>query len=133
MKYFLDTNVIIDALKDKTELLRSHFEKVNSTDIYIPSIVIAELEYGALHSNNYERNKSLYELFIKEFAVIPFDRQCCESYGRIRQKLSEKGLVIGSNDMLIAATSIRYSAVLVTHNVREFSRIDGLVVEDWLK
>ena len=51
----------------------------------------------------------------------------------IRQKLSEKGLVIGSNDMLIAATSITYSAVLVTHNVREFSRIDGLVVEDWLK
>ena len=61
MKYFLDTNVIIDMLKGKHPCMFKHFEKTYSTDIRIPAIVVAELEYGAAHSADYEKNKSLYE------------------------------------------------------------------------
>ncbi len=131
MKYFLDTNVIIDALKGKSKNIRSHFENINSDEIYISSIVAAELEYGAAHSHDYEKNKNLYESFIANFEIISFDFLCREAYGSLRQELSSKGFIIGSNDMLIAATALTYGAILVTHNTREFERIPNLVLEDW--
>ena len=133
MKYFLDTNVIIDMLKGKHPCMFRHFENTYSTDIYVPSVVVAELEYGAAHSADYEKNKSLYERFISNFAIIPFDKKCCKPYGTIRQDLNAAGTPIGGNDMLIAATVIANGGVLVTHNVGEFSRINNLAVEDWAK
>lgn len=132
MKYFLDTNVIIDALKGKSENIKNHFKNINPDEIYISSIVAAELEYGAAHSHNYEENKRLYEKFIANFEIIPFDFLCRQAYGSVRQELTSKGVIIGSNDMLIAAVALTYGAVLVTHNIKEFSRIKNLVLEDWL-
>ena len=88
MKYFLDTNVIIDMLRGKHPCMFRHFENTYSTDIYVPSVVVAELEYGAAHSADYEKNKSLYERFISNFAIIPFDKKCCKPYGKIRQDLN---------------------------------------------
>ena len=131
MKYFLDTNVIIDMLKGKHSCMLKHFENIYSTDIYVPAIVVAELEYGAAHSVNYEKNKSLYEKFISNFSIIPFDRKCILPYGKIRQDLNAAGTPIGGNDMLIAATVVANNGILVTHNVGEFSRIKGLSLEDW--
>ena len=131
MKYFLDTNVIIDMLKGKHSCMLRHFENIYSTDIYVPAIVVAELEYGAAHSVNYEKNKSLYEKFISNFSIIPFDRKCSLPYGKIRQDLNTAGTPIGGNDMLIAATVVANNGILVTHNVGEFSRIKGLSLEDW--
>jgi Predicted nucleic acid-binding protein, contains PIN domain len=131
LKYFLDTNVIIDMLKGKYSCMLNHFENTFSTDIYVPSIVVAELEYGAAHSANYEKNKSLYEKFISNFSIIPFDRKCCQPYGQIRQTLNSTGNPISGNDMLIAATVVANNGILVTHNVGEFSRVKGLSIEDW--
>lgn len=131
MKYFLDTNVIIDALKGRSLNIRSHFEAKNPKDIFIPSIVVAELEYGSNHSKNYAKNRQLYELFVNEFEVIPFDTSCCRVYGQIREELACKGSSIGANDLLIAATAITHAAILVTHNTREFSRISSIQLEDW--
>ncbi len=108
-----------------------HFENIYSTDIYVPAIVVAELEYGAAHSVNYEKNKSLYEKFISNFSIIPFDRKCSLPYGKIRQNLNAVGTPIGGNDMLIAATVVANNGILVTHNVGEFARIKGLAIEDW--
>ena len=133
MKYFLDTNVIIDMLKGKHPCMFKHFEKTYSTDIRVPAIVVAELEYGAAHSTDYEKNKSLYERFISNFVIIPFGKKCSKPYGKIRQDLNTAGTPIGGNDMLIAATVIANDGILVTHNVGEFSRIEGLVIEDWTK
>lgn len=131
MKYFLDTNVIADAIRGKKPNLATHFTKIQAKDIYVSAIVVAELEFGAAHSSDYQRNKDLYEDFISDFAVVPFGKEYSEAYGRIRQHLTSKGQIIGSNDMLIAATAIANGAVLVTHNTDEFERIPDLKLEDW--
>ena len=134
MIFFLDANVVIDAIRSKTALImREHFKKIDSSNIKISSIVVAELEYGAKHSNDYEKNKALYRQFIKDFEIIPFTHNEAVVYGDIRQKLAEKGQLIGANDMLIAATVLSYNATIITHNVDEFSRIPNLLIEDWTK
>ncbi|WP_040843148.1 type II toxin-antitoxin system tRNA(fMet)-specific endonuclease VapC [Treponema saccharophilum] len=133
MKYFLDTNVIIDAIKNKSPCLKHHFEETYTTDIFVSSVVVAELEFGAAHSNYYSRNKALYEQFIKDFTIVPFEKRYCESYGELRQYLTKSGQVIGWNDMLIAATAIANSGILVTHNTAEFERIPNIQLEDWTK
>ena len=131
MKYFLDTNVIIDAIKGKNKNIIKHFESTFSSEIYISSIVVAELEYGAFHSSDYKRNKSLYEQFIKDFTIVPFTKEYCPFYAQIRQSLTSTGKIIGSNDILIASTAIANDAVMVTHNIGEFERIPNIKLEDW--
>lgn len=129
--YFLDTNVIIDVVRGKSPELERHFRYSHITDIAIPSIVIAELEYGAWHSGKYEENRRQFLPFTRNFRVIPFNENEAEVYGAIRQQLAAKGSIIGPNDLLIAATAIANDAILVTHNVKEFERIDNLRIEDW--
>ena len=133
MKYFLDTNVIIDAIKNKRPLLKQHFEQTYTTDIFVSSIVVSELEFGAAHSNDYLKNKTLYELFIKDFTLVPYEKEYSFEYGKLRQYLTKTGQVIGWNDMLIAATAIANNGILVTHNIGEFERIPNIQLEDWTK
>ena len=132
--YFIDSNVVIDAIRSKSaKIIEEHFRKVDFSQIKIPSIVVAELEYGARHSDNYENRRNQYRTFLREFEIIPFTDKESEIYGKIRQQLAEVGTPIGANDMLIAATALSYNATVVTHNVDEFSRIHGLKLEDWTK
>ena len=131
MNYFLDTNVIIDAIQNKKPSLRDYFKKIYASDIFVSTIVIAELEFGAAHSKNYLKNKSLYEQFIKDFAVVPFVKEYCTLYGEIRQQLTKIGQPIGLNDLLIATTAMANGSILVTHNTDEFKRIPNLLLEDW--
>ena len=132
--YFIDSNVVIDAIRSKSaKIIEEHFRKVDFLQIKIPSIVVAELEYGARHSDNYEKRRNQYRTFLREFEIIPFTDKESEIYGKIRQQLAEVGTPIGANDMLIAATALSYNATVVTHNVDEFSRIHGLKLEDWTK
>lgn len=130
MKYFLDTNIIAYAVKGMFPEIRKHFERVPSTSIVVPSVVCAELEYGARKSNNYERTIALYNSFLREFQVVPFSKSEAAAYGEIRRQLETAGAPIGPNDLLIAANAFN-GGCLVTHNVKEFSRIEGLVIEDW--
>ena len=130
--YYLDTNVIIDATARKTaKQIRPHFENLKPEDIGIPSIVIAELEYGARHSNDYENNMKIVEEFVAPYKIIPFTQKEATAYGKVREQLTKDGNLIGPNDMLIAATALANSATLVTHNTDEFSRVEGLPLEDW--
>ena len=131
MNYFLDTNVIIDAIRGKNSNIKKHFENIQPSHIFVSSIVIAELEYGAKHSADYDMNKTLYERFIKDFTEVPFVKEYSEKYGEIRHALSKTGRPIGSNDMLIAATVLANEGTLVTHNTDEFVRIHGILLEDW--
>lgn len=130
MMYFLDTNTCIDFLRNLSESVRSRFLSVPLNEIKIPVVVKAELLLGAYKSTKtetLERTKQFLELF----EVIPFSDEMSYTYAKIRKELEVKGNKIGANDLFIAASALNKGAVLVTHNTREFIRIDGLKLEDW--
>ena len=131
MKYFLDTNIIIYALKGKYPSLPSHFRQTPSQSIVIPAIVMAEIEYGARKSTDYDQTIQLYRQFTDPFIKMPFSDNASITYGIIRSRLEATGSQIGPNDMIIAATVLSEKGILVTHNTREFARISELQLEDW--
>ena len=87
--------------------------------------------HGAYHSKRVEENLQDAIDFVADFEIIPFDRLEADAYGRVLDSLERKGQVIGNNDIMIAATALIRNATLVTNNTREFSRIDGLKLDDW--
>ena len=131
--YLLDTNVIIDIIRGKYPALKNHFMQTKISDIFIPSIVVAELEFGAKHSNNYLENRQKFIKVIKNFKILPFTDAEAVFYGEIRQNLTSRGLIIGPNDLLIAATALANNGILITHNTNEFKRVENLTLEDWTK
>ena len=131
MKYFLDTNTIIYSIKGTFDSIPKYFEKIPSQCIVIPSIVAAEIEYGARKSLDYEKTMITYGKFINTFEIVPFGAFAVKEYGRIRSELEKKGTPIGPNDLMIAAIVSAEGGTLVTHNIKEFQRIDGLNIEDW--
>jgi tRNA(fMet)-specific endonuclease VapC len=101
------------------------------SDIGISSITVAELEYGVYKSQQQEKNRSALMQFLIPLEIIEFDQAAATVYGEIRSDLESRGLVIGAMDMLIAAHALSLSVTLVSNNVREFSRIDNLSLENW--
>ena len=99
--------------------------------IKIPAIVKAELLLGVEKSAKKEENRSKVTAFLLPFEIVPFDDSAAIHYSKIRATLEQVGAIIGPNDLLVAATSLARSATLVTNNTKEFSRVDGLHVEDW--
>ena len=130
MKYLLDTNIIIYYLKGMYPQIGEWFRHTPASDIYVSTITVAELEYGARGSNNYEKNMSTYRQFISAFQIVDFDVDAAICYGDIRNNLKNKGIPIGANDMHIAASALSKGLVVLTHNSREFERVDNLVVFD---
>ena len=130
MKYILDTNIIIYYLKGMYPEISKWLRGIDASDIYVSSITVAELEYGARGSNNYEKNMSVYRQFMSAFKIIDFDTNAAVCYGDIRNDLKSKGNPIGANDMLIAASALSRGFAVVTHNAREFEHIGGLLVLD---
>ena len=108
------------------------FSSINASEMKIPSIVAAELYYGALKSNKKDENIVKLSKFIALYNVISFDEKSAEIYGEIRKKLESIGNIIGGNDLLIASTVLANDGILVTHNTKEFNRVENLIVEDWL-
>ncbi len=131
MKYILDTNTIIYYIKGTYPALEHHFRRIPSQDIFIPSIVVSEIEYGARKSQNYEKTIGPYRRFFEAFKIIPFDEMMSGEYGRIRAGLEKRGEIIGPNDLIIAAQALSIGATLVTGNLSEFKRVKGLLLEDW--
>jgi tRNA(fMet)-specific endonuclease VapC len=94
--------------------------------------VVAELYYGAFKSARRDENLAKISKFISLYDIIPFDRKSAEIYGNIRRKLESVGNVIGGNDLFIASIVLANNGILITNNVKEFSRVENLTVEDWL-
>ena len=130
--YFLDTNTCIDFLRNLSESVRNRFLSIPLNEIKIPVVVKAELLLGAYKSNKTETLERTIQ-FLELFEVIPFTDEMSYTYAEIRKELEAKGNKIGANDLFIAATALNKKAILVTHNTREFIRIDGLHLEDWNK
>ena len=131
MKYYLDTNIVIYAIKGKYPNIVKRFLKVPYQSIVLPSIVIAELEFGAKKSANYKKVTKKYEEFINLFDEVTFNNKAAKFYADIRYDLEKKGAIIGPNDLIIAATVLANDGILVTHNVKEFNRVKDLKIEDW--
>ena len=100
-------------------------------DIALCSIVVAELFYGAEGSVNPVTGRQQVESFIVPYISLPFDDTAARIYGGLRHELESRGLTIGQNDYLIASIALAHNLTLVTHNTKEFSRVPGLVLEDW--
>lgn len=123
MRYFLDTNICIYALKNKFPRIKEIMENLSPFDIAIPSMVKAELYYGALKSEKKSKVISSLERFLSPFEVIPFGDREIMVYARIRANLEKNGNIIGPNDLIIAAITLSHGATLVTHNKNEFKRV----------
>jgi tRNA(fMet)-specific endonuclease VapC len=131
MKYLLDTNVCIQYLNQRSEKIIQRLQDLSDIDIVVCSIVKAELFYGAMRTNNPAKTMQKQQEFLNRFISLKFDDECAVIYGEIRSKLAAKGTPIGNNDLHIAAITITNNLTLITHNTREFSRIDNLKLEDW--
>ncbi|MBN1685154.1 MAG: PIN domain-containing protein [Spirochaetales bacterium] len=103
----------------------------NPESIAIPSITKAELLYGGEKSRQREKNLAQINEFLLPFQVEPFSNCQAPVYASVRSRLEKAGNPIGPNDVIIASIVLSNDGVLVTHNTREFSRVDGLKIEDW--
>jgi len=131
MRYLLDTNTCIIYLKGRNLNLKQRLEAVPISEIAVCSIVKAELCFGAMKSANPERNFTLQQAFLKQFVSLPFDDLAATTFGVIRSQLETRGTPIGAYDLQIAAIALANNLILVTHNTREFERVNGLQIEDW--
>lgn len=132
MKYMLDTNIIAYAKNNRPEKVRSIFQNYDPEDLCISSITMAELEYWVYNSSNPAQNQMALILFLSGIAILPFDAEAAKEYGAIRALLKKSGTLIGANDMLIAAHAKALGLILVTNNAREFERVEGLKIENWV-
>jgi tRNA(fMet)-specific endonuclease VapC len=131
MAYLLDTNIIIAAMKGVPGVI-DRLEKIPLSALILSPIVLGELEFGAEKSVHVERNRARLASLIENIPAAPLDAESSRHYGRIRADLEKKGTPIGANDLWIAAQALALGAVLVTGNVGEFSRVEGLEVENWV-
>ncbi|MBW4552421.1 MAG: type II toxin-antitoxin system VapC family toxin [Aphanocapsa sp. GSE-SYN-MK-11-07L] len=131
MNYLLDTNVCIIYLKGRNLNLKQRLEAIPVQEIAVCSIVKAELYFGAMKSANPERNFALQQTFLAQFVSLPFDDLGAATFGVIRSQLEANGTPIGAYDLQIAAIALAHNLTLVTHNTREFGRVDELQIEDW--
>jgi tRNA(fMet)-specific endonuclease VapC len=131
VKILLDTDICIYAINRKRPEILSRVRDYRIGEVGISSITYAELRFGVENSARVEENLDRLERFLLPLEIVPFDAEAGRHYGRIRSELKRLGCPIGSNDLLIAAHALALDATLVSNNVREFSRIDGLRVEQW--
>jgi tRNA(fMet)-specific endonuclease VapC len=131
LKYLLDTNVCIKLLNNSDRLVVKRFSEEIPEDINLCTVVNFEMFYGAFRSQKMDFNIGKLERFIEQFRVFDFNRESAKVCGQIRAELNKKGTPIGVYDLQIAAIAIANDLTLVTHNVREFGRVDDLRYEDW--
>jgi tRNA(fMet)-specific endonuclease VapC len=131
-KYLLDTNICVYLIKQKPPQVFARFQSLAIGEVSISSITLAELEYGVKKSQAQQKNKQALEEFILPLVVIPFDKVAASYYGDLRASLERQGTPIGPLDLMIAAHALSLKTTLVTHNVREFARVAGLTIENWV-
>jgi len=131
MRYLLDTNTCIFLMKGNAEILERYLA-TRKYGIAISSITVAELYYGVFNSTYAEKNNTNLINFLIGLDNLEFDSAAAVEYGRIRALLRKKGTPIGQMDMLIAAHAKAKDLILITDNVSEFERVEGLQFENWL-
>lgn len=132
-RFLLDTNILSYVTRKRPQAVLARFLKLQPGEAVISVISLGEMIYGAVRSNRgHELMLQLAEL-TRTLQVAGVPESAAETYGTIRAKLESKGRQIGNNDLWIAAQALASNLTLVTNNEKEFTRIDGLVIENWVR
>lgn len=129
--YLLDTNIVVYIQRGMTGVIQRLVE-VGPKRVAISVMVLAELAYGVEKSIHQERNRKALQAAASELTVLPWEQNAIWHYARQYHRLKTMGMLIGHMDLLIAAHALAFDAVLVTNNTREFERIEGLRLENWV-
>lgn len=130
MKYLLDTNICIHFLRGKYGLIEK-FEQLGTESFAISEITLAELVFGAENSKNPQKNLDLIEVFANQVAILPIF-SAIYLYGKEKARLRSIGLQISDFDLLIGCTAVEKDLIMVTENLKEFQRITGIKLENWI-
>lgn len=132
MRWMLDTDTCIGLIRHRSATALKKLGSRSVGQVGISSITLSELAYGAARSQAPEQSRAALEEFLLPLVVAPYDDAAAFAYGGIRATLASAGTPIGPLDTLIAAHALALDVTLVTHNRREFERVEGLRVDDWL-
>lgn len=131
MRYLLDTNIAIALMRNHASVL-AKVREIGQENIVLYAPVEAELWYGVAKSMQRERNRTQLLTLLRGLSSLPFAGQATQRFGDLRAHLARQGTPIGPYDIQIAAIALAHTLTLVTHNTREFARVPGLPLEDWL-
>ena len=132
LRYLLDTDIVVYLMHRRSAAVAARFARLRPVEVAISCVAFGELRFGAEKSAKRETSMVLLARLLDRIAVLPLDSSVSEEYGRIRAVLEAKGTPLGNNDLWIAAHALAASLTLVTNNVREFSRVPDLKVENWV-
>lgn len=131
-RYLLDTNICIYLIKKHPPEVLARFQQIQLKQLHIPTITLFELYYGIEKNNSQQRNLAALENFIAPLTVIDFTLDAAKKAAKIRNALQKKGTPIGAYDLQIAAIALSLNMTLLTNNTREFERVEGLKLENWV-
>jgi tRNA(fMet)-specific endonuclease VapC len=131
LTYLLDSNVCIRLINNSSPAVTTRLAAQQPEDILVSTITQLELYYGAYRSAQRDRNLEILQRFFIQFNIIHLDSEAAIIAGRIRAELAARGTPIGPYDVQIAAIALANGLILVTHNTGEFTRVNGLQIEDW--
>ena len=131
MNFLLDTDIIIYLLNDTYPELQKKLSSIPENEISISSITVAELYFGAYNSSRVDENIQLLQDLLSELRILYLDEDSGRIFGKIKADLKKRGEIINDSDLFIASIAIRNGIRLVTNNVRHFSRVEGLKIENW--
>ena len=130
--YMLDTDICAFVLRRSSAVLLERIQQVPIDQQTISIVTLAELLYGVLESNKKKANRAGVDAFVRHVTVKDWSRDAAEHYAEIRSDLKKKGQMVGANDLMIAAHAKSLDATVVTNNVKDFGRVKGLKVENWM-
>ena len=132
LKYMLDTNIVIYTMKNRPEEVRKIFN-ANAEQLSISTVTLMELLYGAEKSSDPAQNTRSIETFAARLRVLDYDSAAAQHTGQIRAELAKNGKPIGPYDQMIAGHARSLGLILVSNNAREFKRVQGLRLDNWVK
>ena len=131
-RYLLDTNICIYLIKKHPPEVLARFQQIQLKQLHIPTITLFELYYGIEKNNSQQRNLAALENFIAPLTVVDFTLEAAKKAAKIRNNLQKQGTPIGAYDVQIAAIALSLNMTLLTNNTREFERVKGLKLENWV-
>jgi tRNA(fMet)-specific endonuclease VapC len=131
-RYLLDTNICIYLIKKHPPEVLARFQQIQLKQLHIPTITLFELYYGIEKNNSQQRNLAALENFIAPLTIVDFTLDAAKKAAKIRNNLQKSGTPIGAYDIQIAAIATSLNMTLLTNNTREFERVKGLKLENWV-